>query len=153
MINCQTHGGLDRITNSQKERAYELYHPLQQSLKTRNDQPSHSQPSTIKHHRSPTRANSRNKFSRMSEVRHRHKQDQLSLRREKVTDDQLKQSLQVMHELDSISLQVDLDQLIDEERELESLREQEKEKAQVLTELEEYERELEAYFQDLEIRD
>lgn len=130
-----THKGLDAITQQRQDRVNNLYHPLGESIKNNKAQdPKQMQP--LKNHNLSNRGNTRNKFARLNEVRQRHKLEMISLRRLKADEDhnQTKTCYDMSKDTD---FDVDINQLIEEERELR------------IDDDDNYQQELEAHFNDL----
>lgn len=129
--------GIEGVIVQQKERSNSLFKPLQEQLRSQNE--------PIKHHPTLARGNPRNKFARMNEVRQRHRMDVVALKREKVWHQRDTKEAQLRLEQESALNEVELEKLLDEERELEI----ELQREAAMKELEEYERELEESFAEM----
>lgn len=147
MIECEQPSAIDKIAQQQRKRVQEHYYPLQLQLGRK-----HERPQSIRHHMESNGHHGghmiRNKYNRMNQARQQHKLANQTTTREKLDERQKTRDLhQCQQQIAQQVASVDIDQLISEERELEMARRQEAELALI----DEYERELQEYFNQLEI--
>lgn len=137
------HKGINGIIDKLKQRVDEYYHPLNNVIKS--NRPSNDKKEAFIKNHMRNNINHRNKYNRLNEVRQRHKQEELELKRSKMNEINNKKELEQRYHQDLQELEVDLDQLIEEEKDLEQLNENRDE------EVDAYERELEEYLSQLTI--